>query len=190
MTVPDTNLGLNVWLLMLLVIINSVIMLGAWKILFGSWEEFRYCLSYIAKPNWFSFMESEYAADFNATLKIGIFIALIPALFFAEFWILPNAWTGGQRDAINQRFAERASQDELRERIDNRGFQILRAGEAYGPYPYKEMKWMIIRGEMFNSDLVRWYGQERWVTVKQLKSTAHIFPATTTTTNSTENESP
>ena len=127
-------------------------------------------------------MESEYGADFSSTVKIGIFFALIPGLYFAELWLLPNSWTGGQRERIEQRFAERAREKDLEERIQNRGFEILRGGQAYGPYPYKDLKWMIIRGEAFSTDQVRWQGDTRWTTVKELKRTARELPNTSLTT--------
>jgi hypothetical protein len=169
------------WILIILTLINIPIVVGAWWLLFRTWSEFWYCFKYILKPNMFSWISGEYMEDTASTLKIFLWILLIPGLYFGELFLLPNSWTGGLRENVQTEFHEKQLRELKDRQVQERTFEVYRNGETYGPYPYKQLKWMLIEGEVLQRDQVRWFGTHRWVTIDKLKKTARDLPAASTT---------
>ena len=177
------------WIWILLTLINVPIVIGAWWLLFRTWGEFWYCFKYIIKPNMVSWIWGEYLEDATSSLKIILWFLLIPGLYFGELFLLPNSWTGGLRKTFRLISTRRNSRNRERNQIQERTFEVYRDGKTYGPYPYKQLKWMMIDGEVLPRDQVRFFGTNRWVTIDELKKTARDLPAASTTPETDENSS-
>jgi hypothetical protein len=78
----------NVIILIVLSVVNIPLYLVIGKVLFGGWVEFLDAVKFWFTPDVFSLFRGEYADDFWAELKIGLFVVLCGACVFGEFRLI------------------------------------------------------------------------------------------------------
>ena len=78
----------NVIILIVLSVVNIPLYLVIGKVMFGGWAEFWDAIKFWFTPDVLSMLKGEYADDFWAEMKIGLFIVLCGVCVFGEFTLI------------------------------------------------------------------------------------------------------